>query len=81
MRKTKIICTLGPASNDPEIFKLLLSYGLNVVRLNFSHGTQEEHGRTIDMVRSICERESAAVGIMLDTKGPEIRTGKVQMGA
>lgn len=81
MRKTKIICTLGPASNDPEIFKLLLSYGLNVVRLNFSHGTQEEHGRTIDMVRSICERESAAVGIMLDTKGPEIRTGKVQNGS
>lgn len=81
MRKTKIICTIGPASSDPEIFRLLLGYGLNVARLNFSHGTHEEHGKVIDMIKSVCEMESAAVGIMLDTKGPEIRTGKVQGGS
>lgn len=78
MRKTKIICTIGPASNNPEIFRLLLGYGLNVARLNFSHGTHEEHGKVIDMIKSVREMESAAVGIMLDTKGPEIRTGKVK---
>ncbi|WP_073344146.1 pyruvate kinase [Caldanaerobius fijiensis] len=81
MRKTKIICTIGPASSDPEIFRLLLGYGLNVARLNFSHGTHEEHGKVIDMIKSVREMESAAVGIMLDTKGPEIRTGKVQGGS
>ncbi|MDD4583818.1 MAG: pyruvate kinase [Eubacteriales bacterium] len=74
MKKTKIVCTLGPASETGEVFKQLVSNGLNVVRLNFSHGSYEEHGKRIDMIKKVREEMSLPIGILLDTKGPEIRT-------
>lgn len=74
MRKTKIICTLGPASTNEEMIKKMLIAGMNVARVNFSHGTHEEHGKTIDLFRSVRDGIGAAAAVMLDTKGPEIRT-------
>lgn len=76
MRKTKIVGTLGPASNQEPVFREVLEAGLNVVRLNFSHGSHEEHGRNIDLVKRVRTEMSKTVAIMLDTKGPEIRVGK-----
>ena len=73
MRKTKIICTLGPASETEEIFTAMCHAGLNVARLNFSHGTYEEHQKKIDMVKKVREELNLPIAIMLDTKGPEYR--------
>ncbi len=73
MRKTKIVCTIGPASSDPKIFEALCRAGLNVARLNFSHGTHAEHKEKIDMIKSVRERLNLPIAIMLDTKGPEYR--------
>ncbi len=75
MRRTKIVCTIGPASGSVEIIKKLLLAGMNVARLNFSHGTQEQHGRLIEAVRLAARETGKNVAIMLDTKGPEIRLG------
>ncbi|HPZ43672.1 MAG TPA: pyruvate kinase [Bacillota bacterium] len=75
MRKTKIVCTIGPASDDLKILKGLLLSGMNVARLNFSHGTHEEHARRIAMIRRAAEETEKNVALMLDTKGPEIRLG------
>jgi pyruvate kinase len=80
MRKTKIVGTLGPASNRKEVITGLVKAGLDVVRLNFSHGDYEEHGRLIDLVKEIEEETGKPIGIMMDTKGPEIRTGKLKEG-
>lgn len=76
MRKTKIVCTIGPSSEKIEILSELVKKGMNVMRLNFSHGDFEEHGNRIKLLREICEKTGKNVGIMLDTKGPEIRTKK-----
>ena len=73
MRKTKIICTIGPASESPEVFKAMCLQGLNVARLNFSHGTHEEHQKKIDMIKSVRAELGLPIAIMLDTKGPEYR--------
>ena len=73
MRKTKIICTIGPASESPEVFKAMCLQGLNVARLNFSHGTHEEHQKKIDMIKAVREELALPIAIMLDTKGPEYR--------
>lgn len=73
MRKTKIICTIGPASDDPKIFTEMCLAGLNVARLNFSHGTHEEHQKKIDMIKEVREKLDLPIAIMLDTKGPEYR--------
>ena len=73
MRKTKIICTIGPASDKPEIFREMCQKGLNVARLNFSHGTHAEHQVKIDMIKAIREELNLPIAIMLDTKGPEYR--------
>ena len=78
MRKTKIICTLGPTSEKPQMLKELLENGANVFRLNFSHGDYEEHGRRIKLVREISKDMGLPVAILLDTKGPEIRLGKLK---
>ncbi len=75
MRKTKIVCTIGPASDDLKTLKGLLLSGMNVARLNFSHGTHEEHARRIAMIRRAAEETEKNVALMLDTKGPEIRLG------
>lgn len=78
MRKTKIVCTLGPASQSEEVIKGLIENGLNVARLNFSHGDKQEHKARLDMVKKVRAELDKPVAIMLDTKGPEIRTGKFE---
>ena len=75
MRKTKIICTIGPSSEDPAVFRAMCKAGLNVARLNFSHGTHEEHKKKIEMIKSVREELNLPIAIMLDTKGPEYRIG------
>lgn len=75
MRKTKIICTLGPASDTEEMVTKLIKAGLNVSRHNFSHGDHPEHKRRIDLVKKLRAKYNKPIAIMLDTKGPEIRTG------
>ncbi len=75
-KKTKIVCTIGPASESIDILKELIKSGLNVCRLNFSHGTYEEHGKRIDSIKIAREEMKLPIAILLDTKGPEIRTGK-----
>ena len=73
MRKTKIVCTIGPASSSEEIFKSMCLSGLNVARLNFSHGTHQEHKEKFDMIKKVRSDLRLPIAIMLDTKGPEFR--------
>jgi len=80
MRKTKIVCTIGPSSQDEHTFKDLVSNGLNVARLNFSHGDHEEHKAKIEMIKKVREELGTSTAIMLDTKGPEIRTRDLENG-
>ena len=80
MRKTKIVCTLGPASNEPAVIAEMLKAGMNVARLNFSHGTHESHQKVIETFRSVRDSLGLAAAVMLDTKGPEIRTGLFPAG-
>ncbi len=75
MRKTKIVCTLGPASNNEKTLTQMLKNGMNVARLNFSHGTHEYHKANIELFRRVRDELKVPAAIMLDTKGPEIRTG------
>ena len=84
MRKTKIICTIGPACEDPAVFREMCLAGLNVARLNFSHGTHEEHQKKIDMIKAVREELNLPIALLLDTKGPEyrirtFRNGKIQL--
>ncbi|MNM92900.1 Pyruvate kinase [compost metagenome] len=79
MRKTKIVCTIGPSSESLENIKKLILAGMNVARLNFSHGDFEEHGGRIKNIRQASEEMGRSVAILLDTKGPEIRTGKLKV--
>ena len=80
MRKTKIVCTIGPASSDEKTLKEMLEAGMNVARLNFSHGTHEGHKKTIETFRKVRDEMGIAAAVMLDTKGPEIRTGNFVNG-
>ncbi|WP_431027505.1 pyruvate kinase [Lysinibacillus sp. LZ02] len=80
MRKTKIVCTIGPASESPEMLQQLIKAGMNVARLNFSHGSHEEHAIRIAAIRDAAEKVGKPVGILLDTKGPEIRTHTMENG-
>jgi pyruvate kinase len=80
MRKTKIICTIGPASENMETVIQMIAAGMNVARLNFSHGTHEEHRQRIIMLRNAARACNQPIAIMLDTRGPEIRTGKLKNG-
>lgn len=73
LRKTKIICTIGPASENEETLTAMCQAGMNVARLNFSHGSHEEHLRRIQLIRSVREKLNLPIAIMLDTKGPEYR--------
>lgn len=81
MRKTKIICTIGPASESLENTKKLILAGMNVARLNFSHGNYGEHGNRIKTIRQASKQLNQTVAILLDTKGPEIRIGKLSVDA
>jgi pyruvate kinase len=78
MRKTKIVCTIGPASESVENLKKLIHAGMNVCRCNFSHGDFEEHGNRMNNIRQAVKETGKSVAILLDTKGPEIRTGKLK---
>jgi len=80
VRKTKLIATIGPASDSPETLKAMIRAGMNVARLNFSHGSHEEHRKRLECVRQAALELSANVSIMLDTKGIEIRTGRLEGG-
>lgn len=80
MRKTKIVCTIGPASETTETLKELIKAGMNVARINFSHGGFEEQAEKVENVKAAREELGVPVALMLDTKGPEIRTGKLQDG-
>lgn len=73
MRRTKIVCTIGPATNSEEMLTKLVRSGMNVARLNFSHGTHEYHKDTLERIKRVRRREGMPVAILLDTKGPEIR--------
>ena len=73
MRKTKIICTIGPASENEEVLTKMCQAGMNVARLNFSHGTHAEHARKIELIKSVREKLGLPIAILLDTKGPEYR--------
>ena len=74
-KKTKVVCTIGPASDNVETLTNLAHAGMNIARLNFSHGTHEEHLARIKMVRQVSEQTGINLGVALDTKGPEIRLG------
>lgn len=80
MKKTKIVCTIGPASENEEVLRELFLNGLNVARLNFSHGTYEEHKKRIDTIKKLREELELPIAIMLDTKGPEIRLKNFKHG-
>ena len=73
MRRTKIVCTLGPASDNAAMLKKLIACGMNVARLNFSHGTHESHQKVIDTFKKVRKESEKPIALMLDTKGPEIR--------
>ncbi len=73
MKKTKIICTLGPASDNEKVLSELIDAGMNVARLNFSHGTHEDHAAKIAMIKNLRNKKKVPLPIMLDTKGPEFR--------
>ncbi|MGC6767017.1 pyruvate kinase [Enterococcus sp. LJL51] len=81
MKKTKIVCTIGPASETVEMLVDLMNAGMNVCRLNFSHGDFEEHGNRIKNIREAMKITGKRVAILLDTKGPEIRTNDMENGA
>lgn len=79
-KKTKIVCTIGPASDSKEMLVKLMHAGMNVMRLNFSHGSYEEHLKKVELNQEINEEYAANIGLLLDTKGPEIRTGDFKGG-
>jgi len=77
MPRTKIVCTIGPSSRSADVIRGLIRNGMNVARLNFSHGTHAEHGETIETIRTVAREENEPVGILQDLCGPKIRVGKV----
>ena len=80
VRKTKLIATIGPSCDSPETVKAMIRAGMNVARLNFSHGTHEEHRKRLEFIRHADRELGTATAVMLDTKGVEIRTGRVEGG-
>ena len=80
MRKTKIVCTMGPSTDKPGILRQLMENGMNVARFNFSHGDYEEHKGRYDKVRALSRELDLPIACMLDTKGPEIRLGEFKNG-
>jgi pyruvate kinase len=80
LRRTKIVATLGPASSDAKVLEGMVEAGLDVVRMNFSHGTAAEHGERVNLIRTIARRVGRAVGVLVDLQGPKIRIGKFREG-
>ena len=81
MRRTKIVCTLGPSSNSEYVLREMLLAGMNIARLNFSHGSHDDHAKNIETFRRIRDSLGVPAAIMLDTKGPEIRLGEIIGGS
>ena len=81
LKKTKIVCTLGPSSRDEETMEAMLMVGMNVARLNFSHGTHEDHKKTIESFRRVRDKLDLPAAVLLDTKGPEIRLKDFENGS
>lgn len=79
-RRSKIICTIGPASDSAEMINKLMRVGMDVARLNFSHGTQAEHARTISRIRQSSGKQAKPIAILADLQGPKIRTGALEGG-
>jgi pyruvate kinase len=79
-RRTKIVATLGPASSDPKTLERMIEAGLDVVRMNFSHGSAAEHARRVALVRSLARKAGRAVGVLVDLQGPKIRIGRFRDG-
>jgi len=77
-RNAKIVCTVGPSSNSEPVLRDLMRLGMDVARLNFSHGTHEEHARVIDRLRKVAARENRTICILQDLQGPKIRTGRLK---
>ena len=80
MKRTKIICTLGPATSRKNILRSLMKNGMDIARFNFSHGSHEEHRERVDMIKNRREELNSPVAMLLDTKGPEIRTKNLKDG-
>src|SRR5262245_44878810 len=80
LRSTKIVATLGPSSSDEVTLERMFLVGVDVVRLNFSHGSGEDHVRRAEIVREACRKTGRTVGIMADLQGPKIRIGKFKEG-
>ncbi len=79
-RRTKIVATLGPASSSPEMITRLIEVGVNVFRLNFSHGSKDTHRENIALIRREAERMERPVGVLQDLQGPKIRVGTFEDG-
>ena len=77
-KRTKIVATIGPASWEKETIRKMIIAGMNVARINFSHGDHETHDRTIDRVREVAEEEGVVIAILCDIQGPKIRVGKLK---
>ena len=80
LRRTKIVATLGPASSDPKILSRMIAAGLDVVRMNFSHGTADEHRKRVELVRELARKARRTVGVLVDLQGPKIRIGRFRDG-
>ncbi len=80
MRKTKIVCTIGPASRSEAVLAKLMDAGMNVARLNFSHGSHQEHGETIARIRAVAREKGLPIAVLQDLSGPKIRVGNVAAG-
>src|SRR5262249_18278646 len=76
-KRTKIVCTIGPSSSNEEVVRAMIQAGMDVARINFSHGAHEDHGKNIAMIRRVAKEEDAVVAILGDLQGPKIRIGKV----
>lgn len=80
MKRTKIVCTMGPSTDSKEVLGALIDAGMDVARFNFSHGTYEEHKKRMDLLKEVRKEKKKPIAIMLDTKGPEIRTKTLKDG-
>jgi pyruvate kinase len=78
LARTKIVCTIGPASESEDVMRRMMQAGMDVARLNFSHGTHEDHGRRIERLRRVAAQLRRPLAILLDLQGPKIRTGRLQ---
>ncbi|HET6317268.1 MAG TPA: pyruvate kinase, partial [Chloroflexota bacterium] len=77
MRRTKIVCTLGPASSERGVVRAMVRAGMDVARINFSHGTRPEHARQVELVREAAKAEGKAVSVLQDIQGPKVRVGNL----